>query len=118
MDILEDVGLDDRRKYLGRDGVDRMVLSLHERAQQFATELTAAGFEVVNDVVFNQVMIRVGDQTATDAFAAAVQASGEAWVGGSSWFGEPVIRISVCSWMTASEDVSRSVRAFVDARSM
>lgn len=104
-------------RYLGRDGVDRMVLSLHERAKQFATELADAGFDVVNDVVFNQLIIRVGEQAATDAFAAAVQTSGEAWVGGSSWFGEPVIRISVCSWMTASEDVSRTVRAFTAARS-
>jgi len=103
-------------RYLGRDGIDRMVLSLHERARQFADELVDAGFDVVNDVVFNQVMIRVGDQAATDRFAAAVQASGEAWVGGSAWFGEPVIRISVCSWMTSPEDVSRAVQAFVQAR--
>ncbi len=103
-------------RYLGREGVDRMVLSLHERARQFAEELVDAGFDVVNDVVFNQVMIRVGDQAATDRFAAAVQASGEAWVGGSAWFGAPVIRISVCSWMTSPEDVSRAVQAFAQAR--
>jgi len=103
-------------KYLGREGVDRQVLSLHERAVQFRDELTAAGFEVVNDVVFNQTMIRLGDQTVTDAFVAAVQASGEAWVGASSWFGEPVVRVSVCSWMTSPEDVSRAVTAFVAAR--
>jgi glutamate/tyrosine decarboxylase-like PLP-dependent enzyme len=103
-------------RYLGREGVDRMVLSLHERANQFAAELADAGFDVVNDVVFNQVMIRVGDHAATDRFAAAVQASGEAWVGGSAWFGEPVIRISVCSWMTSPEDVSRAVQAFVQTQ--
>ena len=103
-------------KYLGREGVDRMVLSLHERAVQFAGELRATGFEVLNDVVFNQTLLRVGDQSATDAFVAAVQRSGDAWVGASSWFGDPVVRVSVCSWMTTPDDVSRSVAAFATAR--
>lgn len=104
-------------RYLGREGIDRLVLSLHERARQFAEELSAAGFDVANEVVFNQVMVRIGDRAATDAFVHAVQDSGEAWVGASSWFGEPVVRISVCSWLTASEDVSRTVEAFGEARS-
>lgn len=104
-------------KYLGRSGLDRMILSLHERAQQFVTELRANDFEVLNDVVFNQVLVRVGDQATTDAFVAAVQNSGEAWVGASQWFGNPVVRISVCSWATTENDVSRSVTAFVSARS-
>jgi len=103
-------------KYLGREGIDRMVLSLHERAVQFGHELQAAGFDVLNDVVFNQTLIRVGDQAITDAFVAAVQVSGEAWVGASSWFGDPVVRISVCSWMTSPDDVSRAVAAFEVAR--
>nr|MBX2853394.1 aminotransferase class V-fold PLP-dependent enzyme [Paracoccaceae bacterium] len=103
-------------KYLGRAGIDRMVLSLHEGAVQFAAELGEAGFEVVNEVAFNQVMIRVGDQGRTNALVAAIQQSGEAWVGDSLWFGEPVIRVSVCSWATTPEDVSRAVAAFVTAR--
>ena len=103
-------------KCLGREGVDRMVLSLHERAVQFAGELRATGFEVLNDVVFNQTLLRVGDQSATDAFVAAVQRSGDAWVGASSWFGDPVVRVSVCSWMPTPDDVSRSVAAFATAR--
>ena len=103
-------------KYLGRAGIDRLVLSLHERARQFSVELREAGFEVINEVVFNQAMIRVGDQARTDALVAAIQRSGEAWAGGSLWFGEPVIRVSVCSWATTPEDVSRAVAAFVTAR--
>ncbi len=104
-------------KYLGRAGVDRMVLSLHERAVQFSEELERAGFEIVNDVEFNQVLVRVGDGEMTDAIVRDIQASGEAWVGASHWFGDPVIRISVCSWATTEEDVSRAVSAFVASRS-
>ncbi len=103
-------------KYLGREGVDLMVYSLHQRARQFAEELSAAGFTIVNDVVFNQVMVDVGDQEQTDAVIARIRDSGEAWVGGSLWFGKPVIRISVCSWATSASDVSRAVAAFVAAR--
>ena len=103
-------------KSLGRLGIDSMIGSLHQRAVQFGHELQAAGFEVVNDVVFNQVMIQVGDQASTERFVSQVQRSGEAWVGASSWFGAPVVRISVCSWMTSPDDVSRSVAAFAEAR--
>lgn len=102
-------------KYLGRIGIDRMINGFHERAQQFAKELKSAGFVVVNDVVFNQVMIQIGNQVETDNFVTAVQNSGKAWVGGSSWFGQPVVRISVCSWATTSKDVTASVETFVAA---
>lgn len=103
-------------KYLGREGVDALVLGLHQRAQQFANELKAAGFQVLNEVAFNQVLVKVGNEEATNAFITHIQGSGECWVGGSKWFDEPVVRISVCSWATTKEDVSRSVRAFVTAR--
>jgi hypothetical protein len=33
-----------------------------------------------------------------------------------NWNGEPVIRVSVCSWVTTAADVDRSVAAFVEAR--
>ncbi|MEL7282434.1 MAG: aminotransferase class V-fold PLP-dependent enzyme [Pseudomonadota bacterium] len=103
-------------KYLGRSGVDRMVTTLHDRARQFAEELATAGFEVLNDVSFNQVLFRIGDKATTDAFLGGVQASGEAWVGGSLWNGDPVVRISVCSWATTENDVRRAVAAFEAAR--
>ena len=103
-------------RYLGRGGIDDLVLGLHRRARQFAAELGAAGFEILNDVVFNQVLVAGDDDSDTDALLAAVQQSGECWVGGSSWRGRRVIRISVCSWATTEADVSRSVRAFVAAR--
>ncbi|MEO1019574.1 MAG: aminotransferase class V-fold PLP-dependent enzyme, partial [Pseudomonadota bacterium] len=103
-------------KYLGRSGVDQLVFGLHERALQMTRELEAAGFEVLNDVVFNQVMTVCGDDETTLEVMHRVQRSGECWVGGSNWFGRKVIRISVCSWVTAEDDVSRTVRAFAAAR--
>ena len=104
-------------KYLGTDGVDELVYGMHERALQFAEELGAAGFAILNDVVFNQVVVSPADKNAeTDKILAAIQNSGECWVGGSVWQGKKVIRVSVCSWVTSAEDVSRSVQAFIAAR--
>ena len=104
-------------KYLGSDGVDELVCGLHERAVQFADELATADFEVLNEVVFNQVIISPSeDDEISQSIIEAIQQSGECWVGGSVWMGKKVIRISVCSWVTTDEDVSRSVRAFVQAR--
>lgn len=105
-------------RYLGRAGVDQLVWGLHERAQQFATELAAEGFEILNDCVFNQVIVACENASLTQATIQNIQDSGEAWVGGSTWFDRPVIRVSVCSWATTNEDVTRSVKAFVAARAL
>ncbi|MEM9603709.1 MAG: aminotransferase class V-fold PLP-dependent enzyme [Pseudomonadota bacterium] len=108
-------------KSLGRAGVAELVQSLHERAVQFADALPATGLQVLNDVVFNQVLVCADSDAETDALIAALQRSGECWVGGSSWFGRRVMRISVCNWCTTAEDVSRTVdamrRALQDLRS-
>jgi len=103
-------------KYLGKSGVDDLVYGLHLRARQFAEELQAQGFEVLNDVVFNQVLVSCGSEELTLATIAAIQQSGECWVGATRWQGRSVIRISVCSWATTEEDITRSVSAFVEAR--
>lgn len=103
-------------KYLGRQGVSELVDGLHNRAKQFEEELRTEGFQILNDVVFNQVLVACETPELTQATLKNIQASGECWCGGATWFDKPVIRISVCSWATTSEDVSRSVRAFVNAR--
>jgi len=89
---------------------------LHERAAQFASELSEAGFEVLNDIVFNQVLVKVGNADETAAMVKHIQESGECWVGGAQWQDQTVIRISVCSRASTEADITRSVRAFVNAR--
>lgn len=103
-------------KYLGREGIDELVYGLHLRAQQFASALADAGFEILNDVVFNQILVACKDDALTTAIIEQIQQDGECWVGGTQWQGRPVIRISVCSWVTSEEDIERSVQAFIAAR--
>jgi glutamate/tyrosine decarboxylase-like PLP-dependent enzyme len=103
-------------KYLGRAGVDDLVGGLHDRAMQAAAEFNDAGFRVLNDVVYNQVLVACESAEITDQTLKAVQASGECWAGGATWGENSAIRISVCSWATTVEDITRSVAAFKAAR--
>ena len=106
-------------RYLGREGIDQLVYGLHQRAQQFAKLLhQAIGFEILNDVVFNQVIVQCETDELTEAVTAQIQELRECWVGGSTWKGRKVIRISVCSWATTEEDVKRSVASFQQALEM
>ncbi len=103
-------------KRLGRAGVDEMIAQFHTYAQLFASELRAQGFRILNDVVFNQTLAACETPELTQRTLRHIQRSGECWCGGSTWNGEPVIRISVCSWATTEADVRRSVAAFAAAR--
>lgn len=101
---------------LGRSGAAALVEELHSMAKLFARLLSREGFTILNDVVFNQVLAACATPELTQATLSRIQASGECWCGGTTWNGAPAIRISVCSYATAGDDVERSVRAFVAAR--
>ncbi len=103
-------------KYLGKSGIDELVFGLHERAVQFSLELKENGFEILNDVVFNQVLVACETDELTNKVIEHIQKSGECWVGGAKWNGGSVIRISVSSWATTKDDITRSVDAFKMAR--
>ena len=103
-------------KYLGRSGIAEMVHGMHARATQFKVELEAHGFEVLNDVVFNQVLVSCGDNALTLETLRNIQEARVCWLGGSEWLGRKVMRISVSSWATTAEDVTLTVQSFVDSR--
>ncbi len=103
-------------KFLGRGGVEELVDALCDRARQFAEELETEGFQILNDVVFNQVLVSCDTPEETRSTLENIQKSGECWCGGATWRDKPVIRVSVCSWATTVEDVHRSVASFVKAR--
>ncbi|MEM7189452.1 MAG: pyridoxal-dependent decarboxylase [Pseudomonadota bacterium] len=102
--------------WLGRDGAAVLIDGLCARAQMLADRMQAAGFLVLNDVVFNQVLISAGDDAETAATLAAFQQSGVCWAGGSVWKGRKVIRFSVCSWATTEADIDMAVAELSKAR--
>lgn len=104
-------------KYLGKKGVQELTDGLCERATQFADEIKSAGFQVLNDVVFNQVLVSCENDDITSKTLQLIQSSGECWAGGAQWDGKKVIRVSVSAWATTPEDITRSVNAFAKAYS-
>jgi glutamate/tyrosine decarboxylase-like PLP-dependent enzyme len=96
---------------LGRSGMADLVERCCRHARRFAAGLTAAGFPVLNDVVANQVLVGFGERT--PAVVGAIQADGTCWCGGTTWQGQPGMRISVSSWRTTEADVDRSLEAII-----
>ena len=96
---------------LGRDGVATLVSHSCELARRFADGMRAAGFEVLNDVVLNQVLVSFGDAERTDAVIAAVQEEGTCWCGPTTWHGHRAMRVSVSGWSTTEDDIDRSIAA-------
>jgi threonine aldolase len=76
-------------------------------------ELAAAGHEVLNDVVLNQVLVAFGDDAQTRRVIDALQQDGTCWCGVSQWQGRTVMRISVSSWATTDADVDRALKAML-----
>ena len=95
---------------LGAAGIAAMVERSCERAQQFAELLRDGGLEVLNDVVLNQVLVRVPADVVM-----RVQEDGTCWLSGTQWDGEHALRISVSNWRTTPDDVERSAEAILAA---
>jgi glutamate/tyrosine decarboxylase-like PLP-dependent enzyme len=98
---------------LGRAGLAEMVERTCRHAQRFADGLRAAGYQVLNDVVLNQVLVAFGDAATTNRVIAAIQADGVCWCGGTVWQGHTAMRISVSSWATTDADVERSLESML-----
>jgi glutamate/tyrosine decarboxylase-like PLP-dependent enzyme len=100
-------------KSLGRSGVAELIERNCRQATRFADGLSDAGFEILNDVVLNQVLVSFGSPDETNRVIAAIQAEGTSWCGGTIWQGNTAMRISVSSWATHDDDVDRSLEAIV-----
>ncbi|HVA91462.1 MAG TPA: pyridoxal-dependent decarboxylase [Chloroflexota bacterium] len=98
---------------LGRDGLADLIERCCRFAARFAEGLRQAGYEVLNDVVLNQVLVYFRDDETTRRVIAGVQADGACWCGGTVWHGKAAMRISVSSWATTAEDVEHSLAAML-----
>jgi len=100
-------------KHLGRDGVADLVTRCCSFAARIGRELAAAGHEVLNDVVLNQVLVAFGDEAETLRVIDGLQRDGTCWCGVSRWQGRTVMRISVSSWATTDADVDSVLKAML-----
>lgn len=100
---------------LGSDGVADLVDRSCALARRMAERLRAGGATIHNDVVLNQVLVSVGDPAHTDAVIERVQREGTCWVGGTTWRGLRLIRISVSNATTTEADIDVSADAILGA---
>ncbi len=101
---------------LGRQGIAEMIDRCCDLAIRFAGQLAQhPEVEVLNEVVINQVMVRLDDSDdRTRAWIAAIQAEGTCWAGPTTWHGMVAMRISVSNWSTTADDIDRSTAAMLD----
>ena len=102
---------------LGREGVAALVERSCAQARRMAARLAEIpGATILNDVVLNQVLVRLpGGDAGNAAAVAAVQRDGTCWLGGTQWNGETVVRVSFSNWSTTDDDVDRSAAAIAAA---
>jgi glutamate/tyrosine decarboxylase-like PLP-dependent enzyme len=107
---------------LGRRGLEEMLDRCCRLARRFAERLRAEPLiRILNDVVLNQVLVRVQPQSGGDADALTrdalqrVQDERICWVGGTRWHGVDAMRISVSNWSTTDHDVDLSADSIVRA---
>jgi glutamate/tyrosine decarboxylase-like PLP-dependent enzyme len=98
---------------LGRKGLVDLIERTCDHAKMFADGLTAAGFEVINDVVLNQVLVSFGEEETTAKVIEELQSDGTCWCGGTVWQEQSIMRISVSSWATTEDDVKKSLDAMI-----
>ena len=98
---------------LGADGVAGLVDGCCDHAVRLASLLARSGAEIVAPVVFNQALVRFGNDDVTAAVAAAAQRDGRCWVAATQYHGRTVIRISVSCWATTDGDVDVATKAIL-----
>lgn len=100
---------------MGRKGMAELIERTCAHARRFGEGLTAEGFEVLNEVSLNQVLVSFGTAERTMQVIGQVQEEGVCWCGETEWQGRVAMRISVSSWATTEEDVEASLASIVRA---
>ncbi len=100
-------------KSLGQKGLCSLIERTCAHAQTFADGFRRAGFQVLNDVVINQVLVSFESAEITEKVIRAVQEDGTCWCGGTVWQGKSAMRVSVSSWATTEADVQLSLKAIL-----
>ncbi|HLO58150.1 MAG TPA: aminotransferase class V-fold PLP-dependent enzyme [Bacteroidales bacterium] len=98
---------------LGKKGVADLIRSSCDAAVLFAEKLKNAGFEILNDVVLNQVMVSFGNDEDNSRIIRRIQEEGTCWCGGTKWHNQSAMRISISSWQTTTEDVDRCAEIMI-----
>ena len=100
-------------KHLGRSGVAELIDRCCRHARMFASGLEDAGFEILNEIALNQVLVSFGESDKTNRIIDLLQRDGTCWCGGTVWQGRTAMRISTSNWSTTDDDVEKCLNAMV-----
>ena len=103
---------------MGRQGVAEMVDRCCQLATRLANRLSAdPSLTILNDVVLNQVLVRVttgpDPDAATRAMIERLQADGTCWASGTTWHGVAALRVAVSNWSTTEADIDATAGAII-----
>jgi len=101
---------------MGRQGVGELVDRCCDHATRLANQLRADWrLEILNEVVLNQVLVRVTTGPDPDASTRAMidrlQADGTCWASGTTWHGMAALRVSISNWSTTEADIDATAGA-------
>jgi glutamate/tyrosine decarboxylase-like PLP-dependent enzyme len=98
---------------MGRAGLADLIERCCRHATRLAEGLRGAGYQILNEVVLNQVLVSFGAPEETQRVLKALQQDGTEWCGGTVWHGQTAMRISVSSWATTDADIEQSLEAML-----
>ncbi len=101
---------------LGRDGVAHTVERHCRQARRLSDGLKRTGFDILNRVVLNQVLVRLETGAQTNALREAANETGEIWFGPTVWQGDAAFRLSVSSWRTTDDDIDNAIELLATLR--
>ena len=98
---------------LGKHGIDDLVTRTCRYAEILSFHLRQEGFQVLNQVETNQVLVSFG----ADTFRVInqIQSDGICWCGGTVWKGKPAMRISISGIKTSENDIKKALEAILRA---
>lgn len=98
---------------LGKAGIDNLVTRNCVYAEYLADQLTQAGYEVLNRIETNQVLVAFHSDEETTRIIEAVQNDGTCWCSGTVWKGRTAMRISISGNKTTETDIRQSLEAIL-----
>ncbi|MCL2919342.1 pyridoxal phosphate-dependent decarboxylase family protein [Shewanella litorisediminis] len=96
---------------MGKEGIRDLINRCCDHAKVLSEGLKRIGFEILNDVVLNQVVATIGTDEDIADITRMVLEQGICWFGTTYWQGKTAIRLSVASWMTTSDDIHLTLDA-------
>lgn len=99
---------------LGKIGLTNLIERCCYLAEKFASILSDAGFEILNEVVLNQVLVSFGEAETTNRIIKKIQEDGTCWCGGTIWKNKTAMRISISSWMTTEDDITTCSKTIIE----